>query len=174
MNRDEFPPLAQLEATPAILAGILAAVTDDEMAWKPSEQRWSVSEVLAHLCHVELLGMRERVERMVAEENPDLPGYDPAKHEAAGVYGRRWRLKDALGEFEQERTRSLHLLRSVPVAALERPGTHRELGPITVRNLLNEWALHDLGHIRQIAELVRAVKYFPGIGVWQKFYTLHP
>jgi hypothetical protein len=90
------------------------------------------------------------------------------------VYSLRRPLKAAIGAFEQERSRSLHFLRSVPAAALERPGVHRELGPITVRNLLNEWALHDLGHVRQIAELVRAVKYFPGIGAWQKFYTLHP
>ncbi len=30
---------------------------------------------------------------------------------------------------------------------------HQEAGEITLNQMLHEWALHDLGHIRQIAEL---------------------
>jgi hypothetical protein len=40
--------------------------------------------------------------------------------------------------------------------------------------MLNEWALHDLGHIRQIAELVRARKYLAGAGPLAAFYQLKP
>ena len=51
---------------------------------------------------------------------------------------------------------------------------HREVGPITLAQMLNEWALHDLGHIRQIAELVRARKYLAGAGPLASFYQLKP
>jgi hypothetical protein len=34
--------------------------------------------------------------------------------------------------------------------------------------------MHDLGHIRQIAELVRAQLYFPGVGPFQADYALKP
>jgi hypothetical protein len=40
--------------------------------------------------------------------------------------------------------------------------------------MLNDWALHDLGHIRQIAELVRARKYLAGAGPLGEFYQLKP
>jgi hypothetical protein len=40
--------------------------------------------------------------------------------------------------------------------------------------MLNEWALHDLGHIRQIAELVRARKYLAGAGPLAGCYQLKP
>ena len=40
--------------------------------------------------------------------------------------------------------------------------------------MLNEWALHDLGHIRQIAELVRARKYRAGAGAMGASYNLKP
>ena len=40
--------------------------------------------------------------------------------------------------------------------------------------MLHEWALHDLGHIRQIAELVRARKYLPGAGSLGADYQLKP
>jgi hypothetical protein len=40
--------------------------------------------------------------------------------------------------------------------------------------MLHEWALHDLGHIRQIAELVRARKYLEGAGPLGSSYQLKP
>ena len=40
--------------------------------------------------------------------------------------------------------------------------------------MLHEWALHDLGHVRQIAELVRARKYLPGAGPLGEDYQLKP
>jgi hypothetical protein len=40
--------------------------------------------------------------------------------------------------------------------------------------MLHEWALHDLGHIRQSAELVRARKYLDGAGPLGGSYRLKP
>jgi hypothetical protein len=40
--------------------------------------------------------------------------------------------------------------------------------------MLHEWALHDLGHVRQIAELVRARKYLAGAGKLGEPYQLKP
>jgi hypothetical protein len=40
--------------------------------------------------------------------------------------------------------------------------------------MLHEWAMHDLGHIRQIAELVRARKHLAGAGELGKSYQLKP
>ena len=48
---------------------------------------------------------------------------------------------------------------SLPAGAGDRIALHKEYGEISLSQMLNEWALHDLGHIRQIAELVRASKY---------------
>ena len=59
-------------------------------------------------------------------------------------------------------------------ADLVRTGVHGDLGPVTLRNLLNEWPLHDLGHVRQIAELVRARRFHPNLGPWQAIYPMKP
>jgi len=40
--------------------------------------------------------------------------------------------------------------------------------------MLHEWAMHDLGHIRQIAELVRSRKYLEGAGPLGASYNLKP
>jgi hypothetical protein len=43
-----------------------------------------------------------------------------------------------------------------------------------ISQMLHEWALHDIGHIRQIAELVRARKYLAGAGPLGGDYQLKP
>ena len=55
-----------------------------------------------------------------------------------------------------------------------RTAIHKKVGPITLSQMLHEWTLHDLGHIRQIAELVRARKYIAGAGPLASFYHLKP
>ncbi len=163
------PELSALRATPTILRLITEALTPEEARWKPAPKRWSVLEVLGHLAHVELHGFRGRVERIVTEDNPLLPSYDPDSFTYQVPS-----LAEGLAAFDRERALSLGLLDTLPASALTRGGVHSSLGPLTVTNLLNEWPLHDLGHIRQVAELIRAVKYYPHIGPWQNFYSLQP
>ena len=49
-----------------------------------------------------------------------------------------------------------------------------DLPEITLQQMLHEWAMHDLGHIRQIAELVRARKHWEAAGPLGKMYRLNP
>ena len=51
---------------------------------------------------------------------------------------------------------------------------HKVAGEITLQQMLHEWAMHDLGHIRQIAELVRARRYWQAAGRLGQFYQLRP
>jgi hypothetical protein len=48
-----------------------------------------------------------------------------------------------------------------------RTGRHEELGILSCSQLLNEFAFHDLGHIRQVAELYRSHAFYPKMGVFQ-------
>ena len=66
------------------------------------------------------------------------------------------------------------LLSTLDAGSLQRLARHKEDGLITLEHMLHEWAFHDLGHVRQIAELVRAQVYYPNIGPWKKKYSVHP
>ncbi len=68
----------------------------------------------------------------------------------------------------------MKLLRGLPAEAGARKALHKGEGEITLAQMLNEWALHDLGHIRQVAELVRARKYLAGAGPLGSEYDLRP
>lgn len=166
-----LPGLATLEQTPAVLEGMLAACPKEVFDWKPSPQRWSISEVLAHLAHVEVEGFRVRVKQFV--EGRPLGAYDQNAMAAAGTYsGKDGRAM--LEKFRAERAETLRFLATLPASALERKARHPELGEVSLVEMMHEWAFHDLGHIRQIAELYRAKAYWPRMGGWQQYYKINP
>jgi DinB superfamily len=58
----ELDCLDQLEATPAILRGLMCDLSAEDTEWKPAPDRFSVAEVLAHLSHSEGHCYRTRVD----------------------------------------------------------------------------------------------------------------
>ena len=168
-----LPELAVLEQTPIILEKMLLAATGDQLCWKPSKGRWSIGEVLAHLADVEAIVFRARIQRMLEEKDPLFEDYDQEAAYATGKYS-SGEARERLKEFCHERDRSLSLLRYAPASLASRTGRHVQLGPITATQVMNAWASHDLGHIRQIAELYRACAFFPSMGPFQRYYTLKP
>lgn len=80
---DELPCLDLLEATPAILRGLMSEISDEDARWKPAPDRFSIAEVLAHLSHSEGHCYRARVDRFLAEEMPELEPDDAQMHLAA-------------------------------------------------------------------------------------------
>ncbi|MGH9746213.1 MAG: DinB family protein [Candidatus Acidiferrales bacterium] len=171
-NPDALPGLAVLEQTPIIIEKIIWAASDEQMQWKPSMERWSISEVLAHLADVEVTGFRDRIQKMIVENNPTLEDYDQNAMYKAGKYAGKAR--EHLKQFCHERDRTLSWLRYVPLAAVARTGEQAGAGKVSVGHFMNEWACHDLGHIRQIAELYRARAFYPSIGPLQRNYNLKP
>ena len=168
-----LPGIGTLEATPEILRGLLASVTEEQTAWKPAPDRWSIAEILEHMSHVEGHGFRSRVERIVKEENPVLEVYDQEALSEAGQYSGR-DVEDSFDHFEEQRENNVAWLTSLPARMVSRTAHHQELGTITAGHLLNEWAFHDLGHIRQIAEIIRALVFYPNIGPFTKYYQVNP
>src|SRR3954454_1738734 len=168
---DELPCLDLLEATPAILRGLMSEVSDDDARWKPAPDRFSIAEVLAHLSHSEGHCYRTRVDRFLAE---DLPEFEP---DDAAMFLDLYKNADPeedFSHFEEQRETNIELLRGLPAETGNRKARHLSAGEITLSQMLHEWAMHDLGHVRQIAELVRARKYLPGAGPLGNSYQLKP
>lgn len=167
-----LPGLAVLEQTPIVIEKILLDVPESTLTWKPNSQRWSVSEVLAHLAEVDGV-FRDRTRKIASEDSPKIESYDQNVAYAAGKYsGQPGR--ERLKQFCHERDRTLSMLRYLPEGALGRTGQHSELGKISINDLLHEWAFHDLGHIKQISELYRAAAYYPRMGPFKTYYTVNP
>ena len=168
---DELPCLDLLEATPAILRGLMSEISDEDARWKPAPDRFSIAEVLAHLSHSEGHCYRARVNRFLAEEMPELEPDDAQMHLELYKNGDP---EEDFAHFEDQRETNIEWLRGLPAKAGSRTAMHLAAGEITLSQMLHEWALHDLGHVRQIAELVRARKYLAGAGPLGEDYHLKP
>ena len=168
-----LPGLGQLEATPEILRLLMEGLSEEDTQWKPAPERFSIAETLEHLSHLEGHCFRDRIQRMVEEDNPPLERYDPNVYFKSGQYSGR-SAEDSFDHFEEQRELNLEFLRGLPDNVADRIGTHSRLGVITVSQQMNEWAFHDIGHIRQIAELIRALKYYPHMGPFQAEYKINP
>ena len=171
MTNNGLPCLDLLQATPGILSGLMIELTDEDARWKPSPDRFSIAEVLAHLLHSESHCYRMRVDRFLAETRPEFEPDD------AQMYLELYRNADpqeSFDRFEELRENNIEFLRGIPAGAGERIALHKQYGEVTLAQMLNEWALHDLAHVRQIAELIRARKYKAGAGSLAASYNLKP
>jgi hypothetical protein len=161
--------------TPAMLRNLLPLATPEQVDWRPNAERWSIAMVLAHLAEVEVRGFRNRYEVMLAAapgaDQPLLRSYDQL-----ALFRRKTQFDPyaEMARFEEERAVTLALLQGMPEGAGERSGRHEELGTITVAQLLNESAFHDLGHIRQVLELYRSHVSYPEMGAYQGYYKINP
>ena len=173
MSADMLNAIAQLEATPGILRALLDGLTPAQTQWKAVPDRFSIAEVIEHLSHAEGHAFRDRIERMVQEDNPTLQEYDQNAFAAAGQYSGR-DAEDSFDHWEDQREDAVEYLRSLPEITGARKAVHENLGSITVSEQLNEWAFHDLGHIRQIAEIVRTILFYPHMGPFRAEYTVKP
>jgi hypothetical protein len=169
---DSLPGVHLLQQTPIILEKLLQSAQPEILQWKPAADRWSVSEVLAHLTDIEQM-FSDRVRRMVEEKAPQFTEYDQEAAYAAGKYS-RGTAREHLQKFCHARDRSLSMLRYLPADAAARTAEHNVLGTIRLAELMNEWASHDLGHIRQIAELYRARAFYANSGPFQRYSTPRP
>jgi hypothetical protein len=164
-----------LHQTPGILRSLLSQATPEQLDWRPSPERWSIAMVLAHLAEVEAKGFRSRYSAMLeaasGADRPLLRSYDQL-----ALFRRRTQFDPyaEMARFEEERGATLALLQGMPDGAGERSGEHEELGTITVAQLLNESAFHDLGHIRQVMELYRSHVFYPDMGAYRGYYKIRP
>ena len=171
MQDEGLPCLELLDATPDVLRGLMSGLTEEDVRWKPAEDRFSIAEVLAHLSHSEAHCYRMRLDRLLSERRPEFEPDD------AQMYVDLYRNADpekAFDHFAEQREKNVEYLRELPASAGGRRAIHKEYGEITLSQMLHEWALHDLGHVRQIAELARARKYLDGAGPMGREYQLRP
>src|SRR5436305_14829218 len=96
------------------------------------------------------------VDQFLIEELPEFEQDDAQMY--IDLY-RDAEAKDAFDHFEEQRETNIAFLRTLPRSAGGRKAMHKVAGEITLQQMLHEWAMHDLGHIRQIAELARARRH---------------
>ena len=128
---------------------LLAGVSDEQAAAPTAPGKWSIKQVLGHLCDTERV-ITYRVLRFGRGDDQELPGFEQDDYvREAGSNARR--LDDLLAEFESVRKSSIALLGSLPPGAEIRAGVANG-NRVTVRAL----AYIAGGHAQHHYELLKA------------------
>ena len=154
-----------LARTPSTLQALLGGLTEPWIRGTEGPETFSPFDVVGHLIDGEETDWIPRARIILARgPRPQFEPYDRFRHQARNA-GRS--MVSLLDEFARLRADNLVLLRSwdVTAADLNLPGQHPSLGPVTLRQLLAAWVVHDLGHIAQTVR-VMAKQYSGEVGPW--------
>ena len=157
-----------LSTTPERWLALTAAIDPARLAARPAPGQWSAAECLQHILDTEMGAFSVRVEafmagRDLAPFDPDAAGFRPEPGASpAGLANR----------FAEARARSLTALERLIEADLDRTANHAEYGLVTMREMLNEWAGHDLMHTVH-AERALMQPFVVGSGKWRGTFADH-
>jgi hypothetical protein len=165
MNFDLELSIDVLARTPATVQALLGGLTEPWTRRTEGADTFSPFDVVGHLIDGEETDWIPRARIILARgEHPRFEPYDRFRH---WTRNRDRTLASLLDEFTELRAGNIALLRSwrLTAAELDLPGEHPSLGPVTLRQLLAAWVVHDLGHIAQ-AVRVMAKQYYGEVGPW--------
>lgn len=159
---------AVLQTTPDRWLRLTQTLPAELLLRPPAAGEWSALECLQHLVDTERQVFPARVGHLLAGE--DFPAFDP---DAAGSRPALQQDAAALAqEFAALRADSLALWERLSASDLDRTARHSELGVVTLRELLHEWAGHDLMHTVQ-AERALMQPFIEGCGPWRSYFADH-
>jgi hypothetical protein len=129
---------------------------------------WSALECLHHLINTEQYVFPVRIQAFMSGQ--DLPDFNPNAH--GSTFDSTTVPLDMATLFAQLRTANLARLTDISPADLDRQATHARYGQVTLREMLNHWAAHDLSHTVQAEEALMQ-PFMDGCGPWRKNFAAH-
>lgn len=132
-------------STPALLSG----ATGEQAAFRYAPGKWSVRQVVGHVCDVERV-FAYRALRIARTDATPLPGFDEDAWAASSNADDR-SLTDLVAEYRAVRAATLALFESFDDAAFARRGTANG-HPISVRALAYVIAGHERAHVTMLRE----------------------
>jgi hypothetical protein len=139
-----------------VIAVAATGAAGAELDFVSAPGRWTIRQIACHMADSEMVA-RDRICRVIAEDNPTLIGYDQDAWATRLDYHKR-KISHALESFRRYRGENYELLKEQPPEAFARRGNHSEHGPLTLLDLLRTYAGHAEGHARQIREVRAAYK----------------
>ena len=150
-------PFVTLEAQ-ASEAGVLAALTDAQAGFRYAPGKWSVREVVSHVCDAERV-FTYRALRFARADEQALTGFDQEQWEVYTNADAR-PLAEIVAEFQAVRAATAHLFRSLAPEALKRGGVASD-NYVSVRALLYIIAGHTAHHLGVLRDRYTSSPDFP-------------
>jgi len=145
-------PLAVQAATAKTLDRLIAGVSAERLRTRPAPEKWSVSEIVAHLADGEIVG-GFRLRFILGSPGAPIVAYDQDRWVTSGHYDKRdpWK---SLEQFRVLREANLALLESLEPEQWQHYGVHSERGQESIELIVRMFAAHDVNHLQQIEKIL--------------------
>ncbi|HVN53058.1 MAG TPA: DinB family protein [Anaerolineaceae bacterium] len=156
-----------LATTPFRWESLVQALPVELLNRQPAVGQWSALECLQHLLDTEPI-FSARIGYFLGGQ--DFPAFDP---DTQGTpLSARSAPQEMAARFTRLRKDSLASLARVAPKDLDRRVRHAELGPVTLGEMVHEWAAHDFNHTVQ-AERALMQPFILGSGPWEFYFKDH-
>ncbi len=147
-------PLAVQASTAKKLARLIKGVPTSKLRKRPAPDKWSVSEIVAHLADAEIaIGWRLRL--ILGAPGTPIAAFDQDSWVTSLHYEKRDPRK-SVEQFRVLREADLALLRSLTPQQWKHYGMHAERGQESIEHIVRLIAGHDLNHLGQIERILSA------------------
>ena len=140
--------------TAARLAKLVEHAQADKLGKRHAPDKWSVSELLAHLAEAEIVSFW-RYRQMLEHSGSTIIPFDQDLWYKIGDYRSR-DAKESLQLFRLLRQENLRLFDQMTPEQWQMGANHAERGAMTIADLVRQMAGHDINHLAQIEKLVGA------------------
>jgi hypothetical protein len=142
----------EYEAGAPTLAAAIDGLAPQDLLDIPSADAgiglWSIQQIVIHLMDSDLIGTA-RMKSIIAEDHPQILGYDESKL-AANLFYELQDPQRALRIFDLNRKQFARVLRKLPDSAFTRTGHHNARGDITLDFAVHSRIEHLAHHIKFI------------------------
>jgi hypothetical protein len=144
--------IAQYRAGPQVLADAIAQAPPDRLDVTQQPGEWTPREIIHHVADSETTSYI-RLRRLLAEERPEIQGYDEMAFARKLHYDRP--IANSLAVIHAVRNASAELLATLSEEEWQREGTHSDSGRYTIEDWLQIYAAHCHDHAEQIRQASR-------------------
>lgn len=145
-------PLKVQAATAKKLDKLIKGKAPAKLRKRPSLDKWSASEILAHLADVEIV-QSWRMRCILGAPGTPIQAYDQDAWVVAGHYDKRDPHK-SLEQFRLLRDSNLALLKTLTPDQWKHHGIHSERGEESIERIVQLVAGHDINHLEQVERIL--------------------
>jgi hypothetical protein len=149
-------PLEVQRATAGKLKKLIHGLAPKQLKWKPEPEKWSISEIVAHLTDAEIVASW-RMRLIIGANRTTIQPFDQDVWASAFRYNDS-DARQSLEVFRVLRENNLTMLKKLPPATWDNYGMHLERGKESIAHLTRMFAGHDTNHLLQIERIAAILR----------------
>jgi hypothetical protein len=142
----------ELNRNKSVFLDLLENLDGKLIHWKQSDAKWSLLEIICHLCDEEKEDFRARLIITLEDPKKEFKPIDPVGWVASRKYSEE-NFDIKLNQFITEREKSIEFLRTLNQPMWDNYYEHPKFGNLSAKMFFTNWLAHDYLHIRQIIKL---------------------